>query len=91
MIQDSARSCYSTNNQSTVHPFVTYYKDSEAQIQHISFVIIFASLHGKGLCVGVEGSLKRAAAQASLQRPLDNQIVNANDLFKFGKGSEKSM
>lgn len=49
----------------------------------------FATSHGKGPCDGVGGALKRAAAHASLQRPLDNQIVNARDLYLFAKGLEK--
>lgn len=50
---------------------------------------LFATSHGKGPCDGVGGALKRAAAHASLQRPLDNQIVNARDLYLFAKGLEK--
>ena len=34
----------------------------------------FATSHGKGLCDGVGGTVKRFAVRASLQRPYDNQI-----------------
>ena len=35
----------------------------------------FATSHGKNLCDGVAGTVKRLATRASLQRPLDNQIL----------------
>ena len=43
----------------------------------------FATSHGKSQCDADGGSVKRKARKASLQRPLDNQIINAEDLFKF--------
>ena len=45
----------------------------------------FATSHGKGACDGVGGTVKRLISKASLQRPLDNQIINMNDMFEFCK------
>lgn len=45
----------------------------------------FATSHGKSQCDADGGSAKRKARIASLQRPLDNQIINATDLFEFLK------
>ena len=35
----------------------------------------YATAHGKGVCDGVGGTVKRLAAKASLQNPLSNQIM----------------
>ena len=35
----------------------------------------FATSHGKSPCDGIGGTVKRLVARASLQRPLDNQIL----------------
>ena len=43
----------------------------------------FATSHGKNLWGGVEGTAKRLATRASLQRPLDNQILTPDQLFEF--------
>ena len=43
----------------------------------------FATSHGKNACDGIGGTLKRAAARASLQRPVDNQILTPKDLFEY--------
>lgn len=45
----------------------------------------FATSHGKSPCDGIGGTAKRLAAHASLQRPLDNQILTPADLFAFCK------
>lgn len=50
---------------------------------------LFSTSHGKGPCDGVGGALKRAAAKASLQRPLEKQIINATDLFEYAKSLPK--
>ena len=44
----------------------------------------FATAHGKNACDGVGGSLKRLAARASLQRPLEDQITIPQKLFDWG-------
>ena len=41
------------------------------------------SAHGKGPCDGVGGTVKRLATKASLQRPYDNQILTAQQLFDW--------
>ncbi|KAK3911370.1 Trigger factor [Frankliniella fusca] len=43
----------------------------------------FATSHGKSQCDADGGSVKRKARKASLQRPLDKQIISAQDLFQF--------
>lgn len=40
----------------------------------------FATAHGKGPCDGVGGTVKRKAARASLQRPIDKQIITVKEL-----------
>ena len=44
-----------------------------------------ATSHGKGPWDGLAGSVKREAGLESLRRPLDNQILTANDLYTFAK------
>lgn len=51
----------------------------------------FATSHGKGPCDGVGGTVKRLAARASLQRPLNNQIMTPQQLFEFAKSSIASI
>lgn len=46
---------------------------------------IYATSHGKRPCDGLGGTFKRAAAKASLQRPLENQIVSVKDLVFWAK------
>ena len=43
----------------------------------------FATSHGKSPCDGLGGTVKRLAAKASLQRPVDNQIFKAEGMFQF--------
>ena len=43
----------------------------------------FATSHGKNWCDGARGTVKHLATRASLQRPLDNQILTPYQLFKF--------
>ena len=45
----------------------------------------FGTSHGKGQCDADGGTAKRVARKASLQRPLDQQIINADDFFQFCK------
>ena len=49
----------------------------------------FATSHGKSPCDGIGGTVKRLATKASLQRPIDNQILNATDMYKFCKDISK--
>lgn len=42
-----------------------------------------ASGYGKSQCDADGGSVKRKERRASLQRPLDNQIIDAHDLSEF--------
>ena len=43
----------------------------------------FATSHGKNACDGVGGSLKRLAAKASLQRPIEDQILTPLQFYRF--------
>ena len=43
----------------------------------------FATSHGKNACDGIGGSTKRLARIASIRRPINNQILTPEDLFKF--------
>uniref|UniRef100_A0A6P7GVN1 Uncharacterized protein LOC114343446 n=1 Tax=Diabrotica virgifera virgifera TaxID=50390 RepID=A0A6P7GVN1_DIAVI len=43
----------------------------------------FASSHGKNACDGIGGTTKRAVTQASLKRPYNNQILTAEEMYKF--------
>ncbi|KAK3923493.1 Lysine--tRNA ligase [Frankliniella fusca] len=45
----------------------------------------FATSHGKSQCDADGGTVKRQARRASLQRPLEKQIINATHLFSFCK------
>ena len=51
----------------------------------------FATSHGKGPCDGVGGTVKRLAARASLQRPLDDQILTPRQLFDFAVAEIQSV
>ncbi len=42
-----------------------------------------ATSHGKGACDGLGGTIKRLAARASLQRPYNDQIMTARQLFDW--------
>jgi hypothetical protein len=46
-------------------------------------VELFATSHGKSACDGIGGTVKRLAARASLQRPLDHQILTPHDLYRW--------
>ena len=43
----------------------------------------FATSHGKSPCDGIGGTVKRLTTKASLQSPVDHQILNASDMYKF--------
>ena len=43
----------------------------------------FATSHGKSAADGIGGTVKRTAAKASLQRPLQDQILTPKQLFDF--------
>jgi hypothetical protein len=51
----------------------------------------FATSHGKSPCDGIGGTVKRLTARASLQRPVNNQILNAKQMFDFAKESIKGI
>ena len=43
----------------------------------------FATSHGKSPCDGIGGTVKRLTPRASLQRPSQEQILTADDMFAF--------
>jgi len=43
----------------------------------------FATSHGKSPCNGIGGTVKRSTAMESLRRPLENQILNINDMVAY--------
>ena len=43
----------------------------------------FATSHGKSPCDGLGGTVKRLVARASLQAPLDGQIMTPKDMFEW--------
>ena len=43
----------------------------------------FTTSHGKNACDGIGGTLKRSAARASLQRPLNDQILTPMDFYHY--------
>ena len=42
-----------------------------------------ATSHGKGVCDGLGGTVKRLAARASLQRPYNDQIMTPRQLYEW--------
>lgn len=51
----------------------------------------FATSHGKNPCDGIGGTVKRLAARASLQRPLEGQILTSQQFFKFCEDNIKGI
>ena len=51
----------------------------------------FGTAHGKGTCDGVGGTVKRVIRRLALQRPQDNQIVTAEDMYKVAMQSIKNI
>ena len=51
----------------------------------------FATAHGKGPYDGLGGTVKRGAARASLQRPLEDQIQSPMQLYEWAKGAIPSV
>ena len=51
----------------------------------------FATSHGKSPCDGIGGTVKRLVATASLQNPINNQILSAKAMFEFCQKSINSI
>lgn len=51
----------------------------------------FATSHGKSPCDGIGGTVKRAAARASLQATTDNYIMTPADLFSWAERNIKNI
>ena len=51
----------------------------------------FTTSHGKSPCGGIGGTVKRLVARASLQRPLDNQILSMEKMFEYCKSDIKGI
>jgi len=63
-------------NRKSIHNLCEHEKDFEIKAS-CSF---FATSHGKSPCDGIGGTVKRSTAMESLRRPLENQILNINDM-----------
>eukprot|EP00731_Ephydatia_muelleri_P022793 Em0015g376a len=92
IVQDAAQGFHWNNDQATIHPFVVYFNGNDRKINPeqgtccLNFVIISDSLvHNAAPCDGLGGTVKRLAARASLQRPLDDQIQTPLQLFEWAK------
>ncbi|KAK3916987.1 Translation factor GUF1-like protein, mitochondrial [Frankliniella fusca] len=68
----------------------TFMRDCQQMKKHGTSVKrnFHATRHGKCLCDAASASVKRKVANASLQRPLDNQIINAQDVYDFCNSSD---
>ena len=66
-------------------------QDSRGELSRIRSVASGCPALSKNACDGIEGALKRSAAKASLQRPLDNQILNPLDFYNFCKTNIKNV
>ena len=53
--------------------------------------VFHATSHGKTACDGVGGTVKRVTARASLQRPIENQILRVEDMFIFRQENIKGI
>ena len=51
----------------------------------------FATSHGKNVCDGVRGTVKRLAAYPSPQRAIHNQILNPHHIYDFAKNEIPSI
>jgi hypothetical protein len=47
----------------------------------------FATSHGKSACDGIGGTLKRLTAEASFQRPHNDQIMAPHQLYEWAQSS----
>ena len=48
-------------------------------------MVFFVTSHGKSTFDGVGGTVKRLTARASLQRPFNDQVLSAQEMFTFCK------
>lgn len=51
----------------------------------------YATSHGKGACDGIGGTVKRLATKASLQSPINNQILTSLQLYQWGRDNISSV
>lgn len=76
---------YITDGCASQYKSKGYFKNLCQQLSDFKLIVrhsYFGTSHGKGKCDADGGTVKR---KASLQRPLDKQIINATDLFQFCK------
>jgi len=48
---------------------------------------VFATSHGKSVSDGIGGTVNHLTANASLQRPASDQILNVHDMLNFCRGA----
>jgi hypothetical protein len=68
-------------NRNSFKNLSEHYKDFNVKAEH-SF---FATSHGKSICDGLGGTVKRIVRKASLQLSDENQIQTANAVYEFCK------
>lgn len=58
------------------------YHEDDFNLKVVSYNF-FSTAHGKNACDGIGAVAKRATRKASLQRPLNNQILTAEQMFNY--------
>ena len=71
------------NQYKNVYHFQTVCHHDEVDFQVPCEWVFFATSHGKSPCDGLGGTTKRLTTRASLQRPIENQITSAKEMYEF--------
>ena len=82
LIQDKIQSYHWSKEYCKLHPVVVYFKDDKAVLcttPSVLYQMITGTIHGIG------GSVKRHAAKRSLQRPMNNQILDYQTMLNVHK------
>ena len=102
LIQDEIQSFRWSKEYCTLYPLVIYYKGADGNLQHYSLCFISDdNLHGTSFAHKIQsllvefwwktGAVKRQAAKRSLQRPLNNQILNYRAVWEVCQEEMKSI
>eukprot|EP00731_Ephydatia_muelleri_P034712 Em0073g9a len=81
VVQDEVQSFHWNNGSATIHPFVCYYV---AEVTGFCYKGVWRK-------ETTGGTLKRVACRASLQRPYQDQILTARQLYEFAITEIKGM
>ena len=71
------------NQYKNVYHFQTVCHHDEVDFHVPCEWVFFATSHGKSPCDGLGGTTKRLTTRASLQRPIENQITSAKEMYEF--------